>query len=58
VKYADKVVRLVGWQVDLQFNGKKCTKMEVVSTDAEFYSAKEIKRITACHFAFALIKAE
>ena len=49
---------MVGWYVDLQFKGKKCTKMEIVSTDAELYSAKEIKRITACHFTFTLINSE
>jgi hypothetical protein len=53
------VVRLHNWEFELQFVGKKCNKISLISDNVVFIANKNIrKEITGCHFKIAIVEDE
>lgn len=52
-------MRLSNWELEIKFNGKKCTKIDLISESVTFLASKTAKReITACHFKIPVITSE
>ena len=50
------MVRLHNWEFELQFVGKKCNKISLISDNVVFIANKNIrKEITGCHFKIAIV---
>ena len=53
------MVRLSNWELEIKFNGKKCSKIDLISESVTFLASKNAKReINSCHFKIPIIQNE